>query len=74
MELGKSYQFSRLKIISKPYRLGYPSLKSPLPPLCKGGAGGISGESFQKVKVIFFKELKCYGKSRWGLRITSISI
>jgi hypothetical protein len=25
------------------------------------GAGGISGESFQKVKVSFFKELKCYG-------------
>jgi hypothetical protein len=24
------------------------------------GAGGISGKSFQKVKVIFFKKLKCY--------------
>jgi hypothetical protein len=57
-EFGILYQFSRLKIISKPYQLAYPSLKSP-PPLQRG-AGGISGESFQKVKVSFFKELKCY--------------
>jgi hypothetical protein len=40
----------------------------PHPPLQRG-AGGISGESFQQLKVTFFKELKCYVFLNSGFQI-----
>jgi len=59
----KWYQFSLLKKISNPYRLRYPSLKSPPTPLSKRGAKGeFLGNLFRREKLPFFKELKCYNK------------